>query len=133
RIEAPVRASRPDLVKTQVHAALSRALPGSPSSAYTQVTAMARNLETRLAGSALVGDNLGTALDQARQDALYAQLLFLFLGVPGAIIAGLVTVSIASAGAGRRRRDAALLRTRGASTRRLVGVALGETALAGAA
>ncbi len=41
-----------------------------------------------LAGAGLVGDNLGTALDQAREDALYAELLFLFLGVPGAILAG---------------------------------------------
>src|SRR5207248_2715257 len=32
-------------------------------------------------------------------------------------------------GAGRRRRDAALLRTRGASTVQLVQIALGETAL----
>lgn len=119
--------------RAQVHAALSHALPGSPSSAFTQVSGNARNLETRLAGGGLVGDNLGSALDQARQDALYAQLLFLFLGVPGAILAGLVTASIAAAGADRRRRDAALLRTRGASTRRLTGLALAETALAGAA
>jgi putative ABC transport system permease protein len=132
-IEAPLAATRPDLVVTQVHASLSRALPGSPSGAYTQVAGHARNLETTLAGSGVVGDNLGTALDQARKDALYAQLLFLFLGVPGAIIAGLVTASIASAGAGRRRRDAALLRTRGASTKRLVSIALGEAALAGGA
>ncbi|MEA2194394.1 MAG: putative transport system permease protein [Solirubrobacteraceae bacterium] len=132
-IEAPLARARPDLVVTQVHAALSPALPGSPSAAFTQVSGHARNLETALAGSGLVGDNLGTALDQARQDALYAQLLYLFLGVPGAILAGLVTASIASAGAGRRRRDAALLRTRGASTRRLVTIALGETALAGGA
>ena len=39
--------------------------------------------------------------------------------------------SIASAGADRRRRDAALLRTRGASTRQLVRLALAETALGG--
>ncbi|MEA2192653.1 MAG: putative transport system permease protein, partial [Solirubrobacteraceae bacterium] len=115
RIEAPVAAVRPDLVVTQVHAALSRSLPGSPSAAYDSVAGHARNLETTLAGAGLVGDNLGTALDQAREDALYAELLFLFLGVPGAILAGIVTASIASAGAGRRRRDAALLRTRGAS------------------
>ncbi len=119
------------LVTTQVHALVSHRLAGSPSAAYTQVSGAARNLETRLAGRGLVGDNLGTALDKARQDALYAQLLFLFLGVPGAILAGLVTASIASAGGERRRRDAALLRTRGASTRQLVRVALGETALAG--
>lgn len=118
-------------VTTQVHATLSHALPASPSAAYTHVSGAARNLETRLAGGGLVGDNLSTALDSARQDALYAQLLFLFLGVPGAILAGLVTVAIASAGAQRRRRDAALLRTRGATTRVLVGVALAEAAIAG--
>ncbi len=118
-------------VTTQVHATLSHRLSGSPSAAYTRVSGNARNLETRLAGAALVGDNLSTALDSARQDALYAELLFLFLGVPGAILAGLVTASIAAAGADRRRRDAALLRTRGASRRQLVRVALGETALAG--
>ena len=128
-----VARARPELVRTQVHATLRHALPGSPSAAFTQVSGKARNLETQLAGGGLVGDNLGTALDQARKDALYAQLLFLFLGVPGAILAGLVTASIASAGADRRRRDAALLRTRGASTRQLVRVALAETALAGGA
>ncbi len=118
-------------VRTQVHVTLSHTLPDSPSAAFTKVGGAARNLEAKLAGSGLVGDNLGTALDKAREDALYAQLLFLFLGVPGAVIAALVTAAIASAGAERRRRDAALLRTRGASTRRLVGLALGETALAG--
>ncbi len=116
---------------TQVHALLSHRLPASPSAAFTQVSGAARNLETRLAGAGLVGDNLGATLDKARGDALYAELLFLFLGVPGAILAGLVTASIASAGADRRRRDAALLRTRGASTRQLLRVALAETTLAG--
>ena len=120
-------------VVTQIHAGLSHALPGSPDAAYTQVSGSARNLETQLAGGGLVGDNLGTTLDSARHDALYAQLLFLFLGVPGAILAGLITRSIAAAGRDRRRRDAALLRTRGASTRQLVRVALAETAVSAGA
>ncbi|MEA2278656.1 MAG: putative transport system permease protein [Solirubrobacteraceae bacterium] len=131
QVEGPLARARPDLVRTQVHVGLSHALPGSPSAAFVQVSGHARNLETRLSGAGLVGDNLGSALDQARKDALYAQILFLFLGVPGAILAGLVTASIAAAGADRRRRDAALLRTRGATTRQLVRVALGEAALAG--
>jgi putative ABC transport system permease protein len=133
QVYGPVARARPELARTQVHATLSHALPGSPSAAFTRVSGQARNLETQLAGAGVVGDNLGSALDQARQDALYAQLLFLFLGVPGAILAGMVTASIASAGADRRRRDAALLRTRGASTRQLVRLALAETALAGGA
>jgi len=127
RLEAPAGAP----VRTQIHAVLDHHLPGSPSAAFAQVSGTAHNLESKLAGGALVGDNLGSALDQARTDALYAELLFLFLGVPGAILAGMVTASIASAGADRRRRDAALLRTRGASTRRLVRIALAETGLAG--
>jgi putative ABC transport system permease protein len=118
---------------TQVHAKLAHDLPHSPSRAFNAIEGRARNLETRLVGAGLVGDNLGTALAKAREDALYAQVLFLFLGVPGAVLAGLITASIASAGAGRRRRDAALLRARGASTRQLVRVALGEALLAGTA
>jgi putative ABC transport system permease protein len=117
--------------RTQIHARVSHALPHSPGAAFTKVSGAARNLETQLAGSGLVGDNIGTALDSARQDALYADLLFLFLGVPGAILAGMVTAAVAGAGGRRRRRDAALLRTRGASTRQLVRIALAETALAG--
>ncbi|MEA2305025.1 MAG: putative transport system permease protein [Solirubrobacteraceae bacterium] len=133
QVVGPLAAKRPDLVKTQVHAALSHQLPGSPNAAFTQVSGHARNLETRLAGAGLVGDALGSALDQARGDALYAQVLFLVLGIPGAVLAALITASIAAAGASRRRRDGALLRTRGATTRQLVRLAVAEAALAGAA
>ncbi len=131
RVEAATIASRPELIHTQIHATLSHALPSSPSAAFDTVAARAHNLESRLTGAGVVGDNLGAALDTARKDALYAQILFLFLGVPGAILAGLVTALIASAGADRRRRDAALLRTRGASTRTLVRIAMAETLFAG--
>ncbi|MGI8714095.1 MAG: FtsX-like permease family protein [Solirubrobacteraceae bacterium] len=131
QVEAPTIAAHPELITTQVHTTLSHALAHSPSAAYDSVSARAHHLESRLVGAGLVGDNLGATLDTARQDALYAQILFLFLGVPGAVLAGLVTALIASSGADRRRRDAALLRTRGASTRTLVRIALAETGLAG--
>ena len=133
RVEGPVIAGRPDLIHTQIHATLSHALPSSPTAAFDQIAARAHNLESRLTRAGVVGENLGAALDTARQDALYAQILFLFLGVPGAILAGLVTGLIASAGAGRRRRDAALLRTRGASTSTLVRRALAEAMVAAVA
>jgi len=131
RVQAPIIASRPELIHTQIHVTLSHALATSPSAAFDDVAARAHNLESRLTGAGLVGDNLGVALDTARKDALYAQILFLFLGLPGAILAGLVTALIASAGADRRRRDAALLRTRGASTQTLVRLAMAETLFAG--
>jgi len=131
RVQAPIIARRPELIHTQIHVILSHHLASSPSAAFDDVAARAHNLESRLTGAGLVGDNLGVALDTARKDALYAQILFLFLGLPGAILAGLVTALIASAGADRRRRDAALLRTRGASTQTLVRIAMAETMFAG--
>ncbi|SNR27285.1 ABC transporter permease [Actinomadura mexicana] len=119
--------------RTQVHVRLSRNLPADPSAAYIADTGAARNLEAGLAGTGLVGDNLGAALGAAREDAAYAQVLFLFLGVPGAALAALLTALVAASGAPRRRAEQALLRTRGASLRTLLGLAAAEAALTGIA
>src|SRR6185295_4862189 len=127
----PLITSRPDLVHHQVHARLDHHLPSDPAAAYSNVTGQARNLEVHLAGSGLVGDNLGATLAGARSDALYAQVLFLFLGTPGAILAGLLTAAVAASGRDRRRREQALLRTRGATTRQLVGLGISEACLVG--
>ncbi len=127
----PLAALRPDQVRTQVHVRLDRRLPGDPAAAYAKVTGAARHLELQLAGAGLVGDNLGAALAAARSDAVYAQALFLLLGGPGAVLAALLTAAVAGAGRPRRRREQALLRTRGATVRQLVGLALIEAALVG--
>ncbi|MDQ2750781.1 MAG: ABC transporter permease [Actinomycetota bacterium] len=127
----PLAKSRPDLVTTQVHVVRDHRLPADPARAFTTVTAAAHNLEARSSGGALVGDNVGAALDAARGDAAYAQVLFLFLGLPGAILAGLLTATIASAGATRRRVEQALLRARGASAAQLLRLAAAEAAVIG--
>ncbi|MEU9443298.1 FtsX-like permease family protein [Streptomyces sp. NPDC048304] len=116
---------------TQIHVARAPALPHDPAAAFTQVTGAAHNLEAKGAGSVLVGDNLGAALDSARQDALYAQILFLFLGVPGALLAAALTAAVAGAGGERRRQEQALLRLRGLAPRRIVALAGLEAALVG--
>ncbi|MER5916647.1 ABC transporter permease [Streptomyces sp. NPDC001982] len=118
-------------VTTQIHVARAGALPHDPAAAFTSVTGAAHNLEARGAGSVLVGDNLGAALDSARQDALYAQILFLFLGVPGAVLAASLTAAVAGAGGERRRQEQALLRLRGLAPRRIVSLAGLEAALVG--
>ena len=83
----------------------------------------------RLAGAGLVGDNLGTALDEARQDALYAAAA---VPVPRRARRDPRRPGHRARspppGADRRRRDAALLRTRGASTRQLVRIGAGRDA-----
>ncbi|MEA2581017.1 MAG: putative transport system permease protein [Actinomycetota bacterium] len=117
---------------TQIHVDLSGNLPTDPGAAFADVVGMAKNLEASMAGGGLVGNNIGAQLDATRSDAIYAELLFLFLGLPGVIIAGLLTGVIASSGRDRRRREQALLRVRGASPRQLVRLATWEAVLTGA-
>jgi len=125
----PVQVDQPDAAKYQVHAQVDHQLPTDPSAAFAVVTGRARNLELALAGVGTVGNNLGADLDRARKDALYAQVLFVFLGLPGAILAGLLTGQMAGVGRDRRRREQSVLRARGASTRTLLGLAGVEAAL----
>jgi putative ABC transport system permease protein len=89
-----------------------------------------RGLEVRLSGQGLVGDNLGATLDRAKRRALRASV------VPVSRCAGRRPRRIAhgrrrSCGAERRRREQALLRTRGASVRQLVALGVVETVLVG--
>ncbi|MFF2511123.1 ABC transporter permease [Streptomyces sp. NPDC058086] len=114
---------------TQIHAARDARLPSDPASAFTSVTRAAHNLEARASGGVIVGDNLGAALDSARQDALYAQILFLFLGVPGAILAAALTAAVAAAGGERRRQEQGLLRLRGMRPRQIASLSGLEAAL----
>ncbi|MFF4902471.1 FtsX-like permease family protein [Streptomyces sp. NPDC001068] len=119
-------------VTTQIHTARDTTrLPSDPAAAFTAVTGAAQNLEARSAGTALVGNNVGAALDSARQDALYAQILFLFLGVPGAVLAAALTAAVASAGGERRRQEQGLLRLRGLRPRQITALAGLEAALIG--
>src|SRR5207244_3135043 len=106
-------------------------LPPDPAVAFNDLMARGKNLEARLAGGALVGNNLGALLDAARKDALYAQLLFLFLGVPGAVLAALLTWVIGAAGGERRRSEQALLRIRGAGPTRILRLTALEATLVG--
>lgn len=129
----PLAVDHPELVTTQVHVDLTTSLPNDPAAAYARSIGDAHNLELALTGDVVVGNNLGTKLADARSDALYAQILFLFLGAPGAVLAGIVTVTVAASGSDRRRREQALLRTRGATTAQLVQLGLSEAATVGVA
>ncbi len=120
---APSAQASPGSVHTQLHVALVHDLPADPASAFTTIQRLARNYEARLAGGATVGDNLAARLDVARSDALYAFVLFLFLGTPGVLLSALLTAVLISSGATRRRHEQALLRVRGASVATLTGLA----------
>src|SRR5206468_2575597 len=64
---------------------------------------------------------------------LYAQLLFLFLGVPGVLLAALLAGVIGTSARERRRLEQALLRLRGANPRRIARFAAVEAGVVGGA
>ncbi len=105
----------PQTAMRQIHVSVDHAaFSGDPVTSYIQATGLANNLSAKLAGEGLIANNLAARLDGARQDALFAKVLFMFLGVPGAVVAVLLTMLIVQSSAGRRRRDIALLQLRGA-------------------
>lgn len=122
----PQTVGRPDTTQVQFHIGLRRNLPSDPQAAYVLVQQWARNLEARIAGSGVIGDNLSAQLDGVRSDALYARVLFLFLGLPGAVLAIILTLAIAHTGAERRRLEQSLLRVRGADMSQVMRLAAAE-------
>ena len=119
----PQREMQSQATRLQLHVRIARdALPSDPTSAYAFVSGAKRNLEASVAGQALVADNIGARLDAVREDSLYASVLFLFLGVPGIVLAVALTFAVAWSGSVRRRMEQALLRVRGATARQIVGL-----------
>lgn len=131
QIFGPQATVRPDSVRSQLHVRITHDLPTDPNTAFTYVQELANNVEARIAGSAIVGNNLAARLDGVRKDALYALVLFLFLGIPGAVLAILLTLAVAASGTVRRRQEQALLRTRGASTRQILKLEAMEALIVG--
>jgi putative ABC transport system permease protein len=127
----PQAKARPDTTRQQLHVRLVHdVLPRDPLSALTLVTGAARNLEAKVAGQALVADNLGSRLGAVREDARYASVLFLFLGLPGVALSLVLTFAITSSGAARRRVEQALLRVRGASSWTILALSAAEATVA---
>ena len=104
-----------------------RRLPSDPQTAAIAVQGRANHFQAAVAGGALVGDNLGTALTLAGEDARYANLLFLLLGLPGLALASVVAGLVVALRSDRRRREIALLRLRGASVLQVVRIVAGES------
>jgi len=113
-------AARADSVRIQLHARIAHAFPADPSEAYTYVHSLANNFEARIAGSAMIGDNLSARLSAVRADALYAKVLFLFLGLPGALLAILLVLFITASGEKHRKRERELLQSHGANPTRII-------------
>lgn len=134
RIFDPQQAARPDTTRLQFHVRLNHeSLPTQPTKTYIEVASAAKNLEVQVAGQALVANNLAARLDAVRGDSLYATILFLFLGIPGVVLAAALTMAATASGAGRRLLEQALLRVRGASSSRILSLSATEAVTTGVA
>jgi putative ABC transport system permease protein len=104
-------------------------LPADPQKAALLIQGRMNHLQAAVAGGALIGDNLGTALTAAGEDARYAELLFLLLGLPALTLAIVVAALVMSLRSDRRRRELALLRLRGASSPAILRIICSEAIL----
>lgn len=108
-------------------------LRSDPASALGQTKAVATALRRIDPGQDYVIDNISNSLQVAADDAAVARRMFLFLGLPGALLAAFLTAFAGGVLAAAQRREQANLRLRGANRRHLLGMLAFRTlALAGA-
>ena len=111
------------ILDRQVHVKIDRALlPADPARAAIQADALRRSVERLFPGDLKAVDNVAGALKAAKSDVLSAKLLFVFLGLPGMLLAAYLSTFAAELFAEARRRELSLLRTRGAGPRQVVGI-----------
>lgn len=91
-----------------------------PASAVADTQAVARSVLGVSASHDYLIDNITNTLTVASGDAAVAKRMFLFLGLPGAILAAILTAYAGALLAGAQRRENALLRVRGARRRHLL-------------
>jgi putative ABC transport system permease protein len=108
-----------------------RIYPSDPGAAATWSSALRRRLERQAPGRIVVADNAVEVLNEANVDAGDAKILFLLLGIPGALAAAALGLSTESALAEANRREDALLRLRGAMEGQLVRLAVANAVAAG--
>ncbi|MEA2234280.1 MAG: putative transport system permease protein [Solirubrobacteraceae bacterium] len=104
-----------------------------PGRALAQSEAVARSVSRVAPGQDTLIDNISNTLQVARDDAAVGRRMFLFLGLPGVLLAAFLAAYSGSILAGAQRRDQANLRIRGAHRGHLARMLAYRTlALAGA-
>ena len=89
-------------------------LRADPATALQQTTAIARAMDQIAPGQGYLIDNISNTLAVASDDASAGRRMFLFLGLPGALLAAFLAAYAGSVLAATERREHATLRVRGA-------------------
>jgi putative ABC transport system permease protein len=95
-------------------------LATDPTVAAAKTQGMKRTIERLAPGRVAVIDNLSDALVAAAGDSTLAKVLFLFLGLPGVLVAAYLSRYAGGLLAEARRREQGTLRARGAQPRHLI-------------
>jgi putative ABC transport system permease protein len=119
-------------ISMEAHVSVAHsAYPPDPGRAVAWSTALRRILERKAPGQVLVADNTTDPLTLASADATNAKILFLLLGIPGALVAAALGLAAASALAEAHRQEEALLRLRGATDGQVARLAATHAGIAG--
>jgi putative ABC transport system permease protein len=117
-------------VRRELHIRLDHTqLPGDPVAAQTFLDTVRHRVERVGAGAFTWIDDASASLEPLAADLAWGQILFVFLALPGILLALALSRLAADATADTTRRHAALLRARGASRRDLRTVFVGATIL----
>jgi putative ABC transport system permease protein len=95
-------------------------LAADPGTALDQTTRIAADVTAVAPEQDYLVDNISNTLGVARADAGVAKRMFVFLGVPGAILAAILSAYAGTVLAAAQRREQAMLRIRGANRRHLL-------------
>lgn len=89
-------------------------LRSDPAGALAETRAVARSINRVAPGQGYLIDNISNALQVARDDARVAKRMFLFLGLPGVLLAAFLVAYAGGILARAQRREQATLRVHGA-------------------
>ncbi|MEO6207754.1 MAG: FtsX-like permease family protein, partial [Candidatus Limnocylindrales bacterium] len=126
---SPVLATEPAVLRELLLRYDHAQLPGNPSEAQRWLDLVRRRIERAAAGSITVVDDASATLEPVAKDLAWGQVLFIFLGLPGIVLALALSRFATDASADATRRHAALLRSRGATRAQLLATFLGSAAL----
>lgn len=105
------------------------ALAAAPATALVETEHIASDVMSVAEGQDYLLDNISNTLGVAVGDAAAAKRLFVFLGVPGAVLAAMLAAYAGNVLAEAQRREHATLRIRGAGRRHLLRMLALRTAL----
>ncbi|MGI8627768.1 MAG: ABC transporter permease [Geodermatophilaceae bacterium] len=108
-------------------------LDSEPATALAQTRRLADDITRVALHQDYLLDNISNTLEVAAQDSSAAKRLFIFLGVPGCLLAAMLAGYAGNVLAAAQRREQATLRIRGASRRHLLRMLTLRTAMLTAA